>query len=63
MDYWEIMKIINLNDFQIKVIFFESYLGSAGSGMPRNVLLSYFLPVVRDELKEMNKGMAEGGDQ
>ena len=43
MDYW---KIINFHDFPRKIIFLGSYLGSAGSGMSRNVFLSYFLPVV-----------------
>ena len=46
LDYWKILKIINFHDFLIKIIFLGSCLGSAGSGMSRNVFLSYFLPVV-----------------
>ena len=40
------MKIIDFHDFPIKIMFLESYLASGGSGMSRNVFLSYFLPVV-----------------
>ena len=39
-------KIIDVHDFPIKDMFLGSYLGSVGSGMSRNVFLSYFLPVV-----------------
>ena len=39
-------KIIDFHDFHIKIMFLGSYLASGGSGMSRNVFLSYFLPIV-----------------
>ena len=39
-------KIIDFHNSPIKIIFLWSYLASDGSGMSRNVFLSYFLPIV-----------------